>query len=538
MFEHLKLKNIKVIKEASLLNLGKINVICGKNNSGKSTVLQGIDSEQRIVGKTFRETDSSSLLTKIPSIYFPLGGSTQRLAYLEELDDVTGVRNFVDKYFKTVKKTISKKAIWFEDEARVLSVNLIATSEKLFKKNIFEKVDAQVEHILKVELSRSDRVVFVPPIRSIDASGPFFQTETRLKSLDGQHLLSQLYWLKNQETHSERYKLYVRIKEAFQKVSSNHSFNITQGERDELDLRFAFLDSEEIKAVDCGLGLKDLLVIIYFALSLEYDVILLEEPENHTHPEMQRKLLRFLAEETDKQYFITTHSSIFLNRTYVDRVFFTEYKNGEIEVTDATSRATVLHNLGYSVTDNLVADLIILVEGSSDKNFIEEFLSKLKLDGKYNIKIWILGGSEMINQDLSVFKQDYEMMALIDKDTESEKQRVEFGRRCKTLDIYFQKLKRYSIESYFSVEALNEVFNKYRKNLPEIDGLSNDDLKKLIKDEPIWKKLSATDARQREIRGRIKSNVQEIAKIMNLREIEGTDLMSFFDKVQETLHQV
>ena len=40
MFNHLNLGNNKALKECELGNLGKIKVICGKNNSGKSTLLE------------------------------------------------------------------------------------------------------------------------------------------------------------------------------------------------------------------------------------------------------------------------------------------------------------------------------------------------------------------------------------------------------------------------------------------------------------------------------------------------------------------
>jgi predicted ATPase len=56
MFENFKISGIKGLKECYLLNLGKINVICGKNNSGKSTVLEGIERPSTY-GKQFKDED-------------------------------------------------------------------------------------------------------------------------------------------------------------------------------------------------------------------------------------------------------------------------------------------------------------------------------------------------------------------------------------------------------------------------------------------------------------------------------------------------
>ena len=63
---------------------------------------------------------------------------------------------------------------------------------------------------------------------------------------------------------------------------------------------------------------------------------------------MQKKLLSFLRNGTDKQFFLTTHSNVFLNNAFVNKVFFTSFSDS-VNVDDATSRASILDDLGYSV---------------------------------------------------------------------------------------------------------------------------------------------------------------------------------------------
>lgn len=68
MFTNLKLLKLPANGECNLLNIGRINVICGKNNSGKSTLLRAIDkSETRSIGKQLSDSD----ITRIAASSFP-----------------------------------------------------------------------------------------------------------------------------------------------------------------------------------------------------------------------------------------------------------------------------------------------------------------------------------------------------------------------------------------------------------------------------------------------------------------------------------
>ena len=278
-----------------------------------------------------------------------------------------------------------------------------------------------------------------------------------------------------------------------------------------IGLNFALKEKPFIPAQDCGLGLQDLLVILFFALHSEYKVILIEEPESHLHPEMQKKLLAFLRNNTDKQFFLSTHSNVFLNNAYVDRVFFTSFRDTVI-VDDATSKASMLDDLGYSVADNLISDVVILVEGPSDIPVLEEFLIKRGIDKKYNIKMWPLGGDIMDQVDLSVLVQSYSIIAIIDKDPGSDKVRKRFIKNCTTNGIPVHKLQRYAIENYFTVEALRQVLGSQIQ--ADISDINPD------------KKL------EEQIRLNVKKNNRRIARAMSWEDIKDTDLAKFFTKVE------
>ena len=62
MFTHLKVETHKGLDECVLRDLGKINIICGKNNSGKSTLLEVISNKSsRTVGRLFGDNELEEL---------------------------------------------------------------------------------------------------------------------------------------------------------------------------------------------------------------------------------------------------------------------------------------------------------------------------------------------------------------------------------------------------------------------------------------------------------------------------------------------
>ncbi|MGR3319301.1 MAG: AAA family ATPase [Candidatus Anammoxibacter sp.] len=101
MIEYIKAKNHKGIDEIKFMNLGHINILCGKNNSGKTSILEAFTNESTFsIGK--RVVD----LELLEKIFTPESGKYSTPSPQHAM-------NWFKRYVSNLKRD---NTIWFSDE--------------------------------------------------------------------------------------------------------------------------------------------------------------------------------------------------------------------------------------------------------------------------------------------------------------------------------------------------------------------------------------------------------------------------------------
>lgn len=117
--------------------------------------------------------------------------------------------------------------------------------------------------------------------------------------------------------HPKQSPALINLNKILKELEFGESF-VLEGEG---DIRYPYLikDGLKIRLSDASSGFKQLFpILVKFLITLELDILLLEQPELHLHPKLQSMFIETLVKYYNQQQFvIETHSEHFIKKIQV-----------------------------------------------------------------------------------------------------------------------------------------------------------------------------------------------------------------------------
>lgn len=229
-----------------------------------------------------------------------------------------------------------------------------------------------------------------------------------------------------------------------------------------------------------GGGEQELLFLLRF-LTEDRQIFGIEEPELHTHPQLARQIFHLFKDfSKEKQIFIATHSTAFVDQADIDTTWIVRKEGKETIITrikKPEELRNLLFELGVKPSDIFFSEAVIFVEGESERIVYPILAEKLDVNlrsprisiiptrgknrGKYYLNVWIEASKSANIPYFMIF----------DREAGEDKEIKEFvGKKFLVENENLFILKKGSIEDYYPRDKLIEAIqSEYQMELSEKD---------------------------------------------------------------------
>jgi predicted ATPase len=463
LLERIEINRFKNLDEI-VIGLGRMNVLVGSNNAGKSSVLQAIQfaisaAQTTNLEQNIRWADNVLATSVAPAqlVYSPLR-DVYALApggYLREARD-----NAITVKFKEVDE---------ESETRVMV-------GKGRNKNLTVRIEGQKlgERLQNIEQPYS---IYVPGLAGVPAVEEYKTPGIIRKAAargDANNVFRNILWLLKQDQVSwERFVS--DLSRVFPNLHLDVRFNPDRDENINATARF---NTQELPIDAAGTGVLQAIQILSYVNLYRPQILILDEPDAHLHPSNQRKLAKILlelTEERDLQILLSTHSRHLIDELS-DFGKMHWVQNGRIVQEENYDSVNVLMDIGaLDKGDRLLrgnTKYIFLTEDSNTEG-VRALLIASGFDLN-EVDIWSYKGCAKVDVALvlSAFIRKHAPITKIilhrDRDYLNDEEIQKFKRVIESNDINCFITMGTDIESHFlSAQHINQIYPQISIELAE-----------------------------------------------------------------------
>lgn len=385
--KHLNIKNFRNFEDLDI-DLTNRNIVFGLNDIGKSNFLAAL---RFLLDRNFRKNGfiDSDFYNKDITKEIVL---TLELKVSDEEDDEDS-----KKIFKMMKGAIDSEAdtVFFQLRATFDSEKSVGEPTMFWgiDLNDLEDIPSKQSYF---ELDKHINVIYIDSSIKLEStfkqySREIFRKESSLGPQERRTLVNKIHQLNSCVSKLDAIKgLKSELVEEYKKFRNEKDFKITIQSEIEIDnlhdkLTPYILDDACKTYPTAGDGRKK--ILSYTLLTLEnrrkedemINIFLVEELENHLHRSMQLSLsYEIFSDNLFKYLFLTTHSSLIVSQ--MDQVNLIKLvkecavvgKSFAYSVPEAYKE--LKQKLNQNLAEAIYADVVLLVEGPSEKTLFERIL--------------------------------------------------------------------------------------------------------------------------------------------------------------------
>ena len=382
--------------------LSRVNVFIGANNSGKSNVLRYI---KRIVAPGLEPSRSKAV--EQPPVDVPVaGGRLDNLSYWTPFQP----DKLVSKDWRP-NWTEALKSVGILDDSETfarlrISLSAIDRDRRFVGQTpqadqAVQQAFYQIWHSLTHSTGGGfaehwfpgvmNRIIqqsltnvqpfYVPSFRQIPSRMAAFQDEFAPAPDAGEdHIIEKLAALAYPSyTEQSRKHEFEKLRKFVGSIIGDENVQIEiPNDRKTINVKTGqgFLPIEAL-----GSGVHEVFMLASEIVVRPTHTILLEEPEVHLHPTLQRRFMQFVMEETSNQIFLTTHSATIIDTPGAQIFEVRNDGNAAVKSLGSTQeRFAACREIGFRASDLLQTNSILWVEGPSDRIYLLNWIKEIAPD--------------------------------------------------------------------------------------------------------------------------------------------------------------